>query len=620
MKKWICMILVASNLLAMTACAQDNHTSSEEILFGAPSKTQMSLYTELELEIFDNVKDSEVVWKTSDSDVLEVSNGVLFAKSEGTASISASYKGKKQSLEFTVSPTIQKPFIDETEISLILESEFAFAPYLYVNNIARDDVEYTIVSQNESIVSVTNENMLQAKSLGETTLSVSATWRGIEDVATAVIACKVNANEGIIPQNKNIVLYDLDKSFRGQDFSNTATLSAEVFSDGQIVENAEIIWESENEEIARISGNQVQACSVGETRVKGIYTKENGEKIQTFLDLSVIYACLDFNDDVLIGLNEVNNVLDASFYFGENYTVDKIIVEKLGEYAVTDNMISGKNFSGVSAGEYPCRIYCAEEKIYCEATLVLADVVIYDAEDLFNAAQYLTSYIALANDIDDIGERTVNITEPNQYGYPKIANGGNFTGTFNGMGHTLSDFVITTANGGIFDGADGGAVFKNFAMKNVTFTKTGQCSAPLFYRLAGTCFIENVYIQVSDFSTSISSGGVVAFLYMGGLNIKNCIFIVDGIAPDSRNGAITGRAFRGVFSMKDTYVISAGNLCSNAPDTYNTTNGDVNSYSGYCYASEEIFAGANANGLFDFSGFNKYWNLEKEIPDMSDFN
>ena len=38
-------------------------------------------------------------------------------------------------------------------------------------------------------------------------------------------------------------------------------------------------------------------------------------------------------------------------------------------------MISGKNFTGVSAGEYSCRIYCAEEKIYCIKTYNKPDLM-----------------------------------------------------------------------------------------------------------------------------------------------------------------------------------------------------------------------------------------------------
>ena len=617
MKKWICILLVVSNILALNACTQET-ANEQERLFSPPSKTTIGLYTETELDVLDNVKESEVDWKSSDSSVLEISNGVIFAKSQGTANITATYKEQTQTLEFTVEPTSYTPFIDETEMSLILDSEFTFSPYLYVNGVARDDVEYKIQSENQEIVSVVDGDTLQANAIGTTSLFVSANWRGIADIATATIPCRVNANEGIVPNDKNIVLYNLDKSFRGQDFSNTAILQAEVYSDGEKVNDAPIVWESENEDVAVVSEGYVQARSVGETKIKGTYVKENDEVIETFVTISVNYACLDLNDDVLVGLNEMNNVIDASYYFAEGYTVNKIVVEELsGEYQVTDNMISGKSFTGVSAGEYSCRVYCAEEKVYCTATLVLADQVIYNSEDLFNAAQYLDSYIALANDIDNIGERTVNVTNTSSSGHPMIEKGGAFIGVFNGMGHTLSDFVINTANGGLFTEADGGAVFKNFAMKNATFSKTGQCSAPLFYRLKGTCFLENVFIEVNDFSESKKSGGVVAFLYMGGLNIKNSIFVVNGIDVDSANGAIAGRAFRGVFSMKNSYVISTGNLCSTITDTYNTTYEAVNAYSGFCYENEESFVSVRQNGIFDFSEFNKYWKLDKDIPDMS---
>lgn len=615
MKKRICILLAVSNILALGACTQEN-AKEQEVLFVTPSKTTMGVYTETELEVLDHVKESDVVWNTSDSSILEISDGVVFAKAQGRANITATYKGKSQTIEFKVEPAAYTPFIDETELSLILESEFTFSPYLYVNGIAQEDVEYAVESRNESIVSVKENNLLRAKSIGETVLSVSATWRGVANIAATTISCRVNANEGIVPQNKNIVLYNLEKSFRGREFSDEALLRADVFSDGKIVEDAKITWESENEQVAVVMEGKVQACSVGSAKIKGTYVKENKETLETFVSVTVNYACLDLNDDVLIGLNEANNAIDASHYFGDNYTVSKIVVDGLaGEYRVTDNTISGKDFVGISAGEYTCRIYCAEEKIYCIADLVLADRVIYDAEDLFNAAQYINEYIALANDIDNIGERTTNVAF-SVSGFPCIEKGGNFAGTFNGMGHILSDFVINTANGGLFEGADGGAVFKNFAMKNVTFTQTGQCSASLFYRLRGVCFVENVYIEIADFGTSKESGGVVALLYMGALNVKNSIFVVKGIDKESKNGAIAGRSFMGVFSMNNSYVISEGNLCSTIASAYNTTYEGVNAYSGFCYESGEAFMGARENGACEFSDFNKYWDLEKDIPEI----
>ncbi|MBQ3506627.1 MAG: hypothetical protein IJA89_07650 [Clostridia bacterium] len=618
MKKWICILLATSCVATFAACNDETEEEKNAEIFQTPSKTEMGLYTELSLEVFDDVKDSNVEWESSDTDVLEVVDGVVFAKSQGTASVSAIYDDDEQSLELTVVAAASTPYIDETEMSLIVGGDFTFNPYLYVNGTAFDNATYTVVSSNPSVVSVAEGYVLKANATGETTLSVKANWRGVVDIATASIPCVVNENEGIVPTHKDIVLYDVEKSFRGQNFSNAEELSAQVFSAGEVVENADIVWTSENEDVAIVSGEQLQAKSVGTTKLIGTYTKANGESIQTFVNVAVEYAVLDLNDDLLIGLNETENLVDGNWYFGDGYTASVIEVEKLGKsYAVTDDSVAGTTFGDALAGEYACKIYCAEEQVYCIATLVLADFVIYDNDDFFSAAKYLSSYIAVANDLDDIGERTINITEPNQYGYPKIASAGNFTGTFNGMGHTLSDFVINTANGGIFEGAEGGAVFKNFAMKNVTFTPTGQCSAPLFYRMNGAVFVENVYIEVNDFSTSQSSGGVVAFFYMGGLNVKNCIFEINDLTDNSTNGAICGRSFRTSLSMENSYIITNGKLCSTHPDAYNSTCDAVNAYNGYAYTDAETFKTVYLSGLLDVSEFNKYWNLDKPVPDMS---
>ena len=614
MKKWICMLLAVTNVVMLTAC-KDEAEEQDVAIFETPSKTEMGLYTELSLELFDNIKDSEVAWESSNTNILEVENGVIFAKSQGKASVSASYDDGEQSIEFTVVPATNAPYIDETEMSLIVDGEFAFNPYLFVNGTAYDNAEYTVVSADTSVVSVQDGNLLTAESVGETTLTVTASWRGISKIATATLPCVVNDNEGVIPAQKNIVLYDVAQSFRGQEFLNSEQLTAQVFSAGQFVENAEIVWTSENEEVASVSGDQLTACGVGETKLIGTYTKPNGETIQTFITVSVEYGVLDLNDDLLIGLNDKKNEIDGAWYFGEGYTASKIVVEQFGmEYEVTDNAIAGESFKDAVAGEYPCTVYCAEEKVYCVATLVLADFVIYDTKDFFNATNYPSAYIAVANDLYDIGERTINLTEPNQSGHVKIANGSNFTGTFNGMGHTLDGFIVNTANGGIFQGAEGGAVFKNFAMKNVVLT--GQCTAPLFYRMNGAVFVENVYIEVDDFGKSAASGGVVAFFYMGGLNVKNCIFEIKGLTPDSRNGAICGRSFRTSLTMENSYIISEGKLCATFPDTYNSTCDAVNAYSGYAY-TEETFKTVYTNGVLDVSNYNKYWNLNQDIPDMT---
>ena len=263
MKKIISSLLILFHIFALTACSNGGKGQSA-VLFSNPAKTEMGLYTEVALELTDSVKDSEVVWKSSNNSVISVNDGVVFGKGEGKATVSATYGEKTQSVEFFVTAPIQTPYIDETEIGLIQGYNFVFDAMLYVNGIAQEEVEYTVVSQNENVISVQDGNVLTGESFGETTLSVSASWRGIANVATATIVGKVNANEGLVPEENHIFLYALNKTLRGKTFSNVAPLRAKTYLEGSVVDDAEIVWESEDDEIAVVTENGIEARAVGE--------------------------------------------------------------------------------------------------------------------------------------------------------------------------------------------------------------------------------------------------------------------------------------------------------------------------------------------------------------------
>lgn len=101
-------------------------------------------------------------------------------------------------------------------------------------------------------------------------------------------------------------------------------------------------------------------------------------------------------------------------------------------------------------------------------------------------------------------------------------NSTNFTGTFDGQGHTVSNFTITAAGDSTaFFGATNGAVIKDLNLNNGSQAATAaHCAIGVGYMTGGS--LTNVNITGFSFSTSGNQGGILVGQAQGVSSIKYC--------------------------------------------------------------------------------------------------
>lgn len=480
------------------------------------------------------------------------------------------------------------------DISLLIGSEYKPDCSLNANGEAVQGATLTYRSLHTEIVSVAGEK-LKAEKLGLATIEVVASVDG-NQVAQATFSCKVNENKGIHPIKSFYVLY-ISENVKGVSFETSSALTAFVYESGEIVSDADIVWTVGDESIAKVDENGLlQALKVGETYLVGTYTNANNETLKTVeMPVKVEIPVLVTDEDVIVDKANEIQAFEAQKILGENSVGSIFSLSANKTYPVSNNEITTSSFK---AGEHTCVFYNAEQTVGVQVNLVAADFVIYTKDDLLRLPTYSSGYIALASDISDV----------------LYVNGGStptFTGTFNGLGHTISNITyVKDASWGLFYRVNG-ATIKNVSIVNAKLNQAAG-SAFFYQTMGGETVIDNTYVEIQWDSSVWQVGGVAGYVWRGSLVYSNSILIVKG--PMSSNGLITGRNHSQT-TVKNSYVLGTGTLSGTTPKE-NNNYAVLNKVAGVNYATQEEFLAAIQKGKTDFSGFNKYWDLSQDIPSM----
>ncbi len=480
------------------------------------------------------------------------------------------------------------------DISLLVGAEYKPECFLKANGETVEGATLTYHSLNTEFVSVAGEK-LKAEKAGLATIEVVASVDG-NKVAQESFSCQVNENKGIHPVKSSYLLY-VSESVKGVSFETSSALAAFVYKNGEIVTDAEVFWSVGDESVAKIDENgRLSAQNVGETYLVGTYTDLDNETLKTVeLPVKVEVPILVVNDDIIVDKANEMQDFDAQKILGEN-SIGSIFNASINKtYPISNNAITTSSFK---AGEHTCVFYNAEGTIGVQVNLVAADFVIYNKEDLMQVPTYSSGYIALASDISNVD----------------YVNGGNqktFTGTFNGLGHTISNIkYVKDSSWGLFYRVNG-ATIKNVSIVGATLNQAAG-SAFFYQTMGGETVIDNTYVDIKWDSSVWQVGGVAGYVWRGTLVYSNSILIVEG--PMASNGLITGRNHSQT-TVRNSYVLGEGTLSGTTPKE-NNNHAVLNKVAGVNYATQEAFLTAIAKGKTDFSGFNKYWDLSQDIPCM----
>ena len=185
------MILLVFTLATCFFAGCSEKTSKNEAEYKVEiSETTVSMdvyeYKNLTATILDqsgNKIQEVAVWSSSNESVASVSDGKIFAKGAGKATISAAYEGGKAECSVTVSHngSVPRIVLEDSALEIAKGETFSLIPKVYFKgaDATDSDTVFTYAVDKKDIVSVSENGEISALDKGSATITVTAFWRGL---------------------------------------------------------------------------------------------------------------------------------------------------------------------------------------------------------------------------------------------------------------------------------------------------------------------------------------------------------------------------------------------------------------------------------------------------------
>lgn len=552
----ICMIMT---IIGFVGCKDDGgggETPTDPVRNVTLSEPQVTLdryeNTTLTATVTDedgNVVSDAVTWSTSNAAVATVSNGFVQATGEGSADITAAVGTATATCKVTVESSSMEPVLSLTaeSASVVVGGEFTVTGAVMYNRVEQTDAVITYTMADTNIATVDGEGSITGVSYGSTTLTVSASWRGVESsFLTKQIPVTVKEDVSLNITGTDTTIYLTNTTVEDEVFSNTVTFTGTVLVAGseQGIDESKIAWKSSDDTIATVSDGVVTATGDKEGSVQITLTYE-GEEVYTSAPVTVTVAMptLDKTDEITLYLDAnatdktVGGQITAEEVFGSatDKTIARIADAVNTATDISDNAtwITERDTGSESARTYTLAVY--NDEYGCLVNAVVATKVITTYAELADMQEYggvttstvddggtqhtyynYSGYFVLGNDI--VAQPSDPVMAADSRGglssQGSIVMGNGFTGTFNGNGHTLYNFKMGL--GSIFGDLGSGSVVKNVAVVNATLTES--TSGVFAFTACGATF-ENVFVSMT---AQAYRNGIVG-RYMNGGSLKDVV-------------------------------------------------------------------------------------------------
>lgn len=255
--------------------------------------------------IDDSATAENILWESSNSEILSVENGKLVALTEGFVTITASYSDVQDSIEVIV---LKNNELDiKTEATILKAKRSLDLEYDYYFNDGATAEDILWESSNTNVAKVVSGKVT---ALLEGEVTITATYNNVSDSITlnVVPEDKFNFNTENIKIENTIVEYNLDYTWYSYDKTEQ-----------------DIIWSSSNTEIATVENGVVTIKSCGETSISAIC----GDAADAVILKVVKPNSINFvNESEMVRYEKDAQVdLEMEYYFNDGATYDNIIFE-----------------------------------------------------------------------------------------------------------------------------------------------------------------------------------------------------------------------------------------------------------------------------------------------------
>ena len=400
------------------------------------------------------------VWSTSDESVVSVQNGKIIAKKTGTATVSVAVGGYTDSCVVTVKESegdLEFSEIDDT-VYLVKGTSYEFDGYLSYGGHEFPYAEVSFALENGNAMTMQG-NKITANAYGTQKVTVTATYSD-EVVLTKEVAvvCEEYGSIQTDLYNNNLSLFATDYLGSAKEYNLTA-LKPQI--DG-VTTSAALTFEVENENVVKVDGNKLVAVKPGKTTVTASFssTASGTERTyDTIINVTVNKELLVKDVDFFVKGSGANTGIETGTatvdLAGTGISVNDLTAVKIGGESCTFTKDGDKiKLTNAPAGE---QIYTLEtELLDYQIEGCIYQLAISSAAELnaFMRSGNNKGYVVLNADMDFGGAELVNYA-------------GWFDGTFDGRGHTLSNFETKY---GLFQNTKEykTTVIKNLQLINVT--------------------------------------------------------------------------------------------------------------------------------------------------------
>lgn len=479
-------LLSCSFVFSFSGCAffpplTNEEESKPKISFSVSEKTLTIGDEEYLTPIYDKMAGFTLRFESSDPTIVKVDNdGKISAEREGKATVKAIYESDSVRLEASLVvncsfggflPELKTMGVSEN-VAITVDGSYVVLPYISFNGKEFKDATVTYSVQDDEVAEISTTGEITAKNRGETQVILKASWRGKDHTNTPTMQKVFNLsviddvrffNDGAPILDET--LYTLSE-FDGNTYQNSIPCNFTVTINGETeVATATV----ENEDVVTMQGNELVAVGFGETYVL-VEKEKNGitysatfkivvERIEKEISTTVpLFGTLD-GTYLDVTTKEKKNVLA---FIGDNAKVVDANQDGRALRVENGKIFGVESSSVIERGE--AEIEVGTDTLIYRFKLETVAKAIVTAEELkvleLSAGEIVSGYFELMNDID-----ATNVT------FNHVVSASYFNGTFNGNGYVISNLTLN-ANSSMFGSLHGSAIVKNFALVNLTATKS----------------------------------------------------------------------------------------------------------------------------------------------------
>ena len=494
-----------------------------------------------------------VVWTSSDPAVASVDqNGRVQGKIEGNATITATVEQASASCAVIVEKSHNLPVLNLSADTVeIVEpnKEITVTASINYNGNPVDGLTYEWTTDVDGIVELTpsadtSSVVVKGVKFGTVTVSCVTVCNGVPLYPSfTVTVFNPNVTFEVAGSTESAEGYPVNLTlFDDAENDNAYTLSAITVKDGtQVIDNSQIQWFVEDEDVATFENGVIQAKAIGETRVLALYNN-NGIYFDVTVSLAN-FTVTDFTyievaeDNGFVRSEKIKGTVEAVVYnkadlfkeeSGGRIHLDEKAVETIGLGEVIDPIVVHTDQATYSYENVEFIAMLIDNK----ADFDRMDEVALSLGDGDTATPTMDGIFYLNADIAYNGVYT-----PNEKNVANDSLGG-FVGTFDGRGHVISGLKIEN-KGYIFASIKSKGVFKNVTFLNAEFDGSG-----MVYGTDGT----------GAFLAKIVDGELTnVFIHLAKVTLKDCNAML--IAQANHGGA---KAYQNVIVAIDQVVKAAG--------------------------------------------------------------